>query len=78
MDTHRKRLKEIFNGYSEIRAKLEELKVSIDSLSNEYFELHEKLTNSRKEEKELINKLEEVEGRILTQSDLFEIVTNEN
>jgi hypothetical protein len=75
----KKQLKKVFDNYTIIRSRLDQLTKLIESMSAEYEELHEKLINNRKAEKELINKIEEVEGKTLSQYDLLEIVsTDEN
>lgn len=71
----KKQLKKVFDNYTIIRSRLDQLTKLIESMSAEYEELHEKLINNRKAEKELINKIEEVEGKTLSQYDLLEIVS---
>jgi hypothetical protein len=71
-------LRWIYSKYDEIYQQLKDLEEKTIELGNVQQKVHMKLTNNRKAEKEVINKIEEELGRPLTQDDLLQMIrTNE-
>ncbi len=67
---------EVFERYKTLRENLADIEHLTRLLSEKQEILHEQLVNNRNREKELINKIETMVGRKITQQELLEILEN--
>jgi len=67
---------EVFERYKTLRDNLTDIERLTNLLSEKQEILHEQLVNNRNREKELINKIETMFGRKITQQELLEILEN--
>jgi hypothetical protein len=67
---------EVFERYKTLRENLADIEHLTRLLSEKQEILHEQLVNNRNREKELINKIETMVGRKITQHELLEILEN--
>lgn len=70
------KLKQIHRNYSEFHNELNTLESQLQDLLNRQIRVSQELENTRKNEKLLINKIEEDIQRTLTQEELIKIVNS--
>lgn len=73
---HSSKLKEIYSKYQQLHETINSLERETQDLMNRRTALSLELDETRKEEKVLINKIEEQLNRKVTQEDLLEIIKN--
>jgi hypothetical protein len=73
---HSKKLREIYLKYQTLHNTISSLEKETQELMNRRTQLSQELDETRKEEKSLINKIEEKINRKLTQDDLLKIIEN--
>lgn len=70
------KLKQIYQRYSQFHGELNSLENQLQDLLNKQIQVSQELENTRKNEKLLINKIEEDIQRTLTQDELIKIVNS--
>jgi|LakMenEpi03Aug12_release.lakeMendotaPanAssembly.Ray.scaffolds.fasta_scaffold3362750_1 hypothetical protein len=70
------KLKQIYQNYSQFHSELNSLENQLQDLLNKQIRVSQELENTRKNEKLLINKIEEDMQRTLTQEELIKIVNS--